>query len=113
MCACLIYMLAASVQATGAVPTGLPSYFALGLKNTPPNISWMTGSGVPWNYRYHYLNVGWENWNSPTGQFVTNYIQDSVSNGYIPVFDWYEAGSQSSNLTMLFSNLASPSSMKA
>ena len=113
MCACLIYMLAASVQATGAVPTGLPSYFALGLKNTPPNISWMTGSGVPWNYRYQYLNVGWENWSSPTGQFVTNYIQDSVSNGYIPVFSWYEAGSQSQTPSMLFSNLASPSFMKA
>jgi hypothetical protein len=98
---------------TSAVPPQLPSYFALGLKNPSPNLSWMTGSGVPWNYRYQYLNVGWENWNSPTGQVVTNYIQDSSSIGCIPVFDWYEAGSQSTSASILFSNLASTSFMNA
>src|SRR5262245_50174861 len=113
MCACLIYMVAASMQATGGVPPGLPTYFAIGLKNGPSTLSWMTGSGDPWNYRYHYLNVGWENWNSPPGQFVTNYIQASLPNNYIPVFSWYEAGSQSPSSSKLFSNLASPAFMNA
>jgi hypothetical protein len=110
-CACLIYMIAASVQATAANPARLPTYFGLGLKSDHDNLSWMPKSGVPWNYRFQYLNVGWESWSSSPGQFVTNNIQDSVSNGYIPVFDWYEAGSQSYNPSMLFSNLASPSFM--
>jgi hypothetical protein len=104
-CASLIYIVT-SVQATIASPAGLPPYFALGLKSHELNKSWMPASGVPWNYRYQYLNVGWENWNSPSGQIVTNYIQFSVSNNYIPVFDWYLAGSQG-NLT----NIATPSFM--
>jgi hypothetical protein len=112
-CASLIYIVTASVQATVASPAALLPYFALGLKNTSINLSWMTGSGVAWNYRYQYLNVGWESWNSPSGQIVTNYIQDSVNNHYVPVFDWYEAGSQSSSASSLFSNLSSASFMNA
>lgn len=94
-----------------SVPAGLPQYFALGLKNGPPQLSWMTGSAVRWNYRYQYLNAGWENWSSPTRQFVTNYIQDSTSHGYIPVFDWYEAGSQGGGPNVLFPHLSTPSFM--
>ena len=96
-----------------SVPAGLPQYFALGLKNSPPQLSWMTGSAVRWNYRYQYLNVGWENWSSPTRQFVTNYIQDSVSHGYIPVFDWYEAGSQGGSPSVLFAHLSTPPFMNS
>jgi hypothetical protein len=105
-CASLIYIVTASVQATVTSPGGLPPYFGLGLKSDHNNLSWMLNSAVPWDYRYQYLNVGWENWNSPSGQVVTNYIQDSVSNHYTPVFDWYLAGSQG-NLT----NLPTPSFM--
>lgn len=104
---------ATSFAFASSVPAGLPQYFALGLKNGPPQLSWMTGSAVPWNYRYQYLNVGWENWSSPTNQFVTNYIQDSVSHGYIPVFDWYEAGSQGGSPSVLFTHLSTPSFMSA
>ncbi len=113
-CAFLIYIVTASVQATVASPAELPPYFGLGLKSHALNQSWMPASGVPWNYRYQYLNNGWENWNSPPGQVVTNYIQYSVSNGYISVFDWYLAGSQmNGSTTTLFSNLATPSYMNA
>jgi hypothetical protein len=63
--------------------------------------------------RRAYLNMGWESWNSPPGQIVTNYIRDSLSNGYIPVFDWYEAGSQSNDPRILFANLSTPSFMHA
>ena len=56
----------------------------------------MVTSGVPWRYRYQYLsagvntNNGWETWNSPAGQFATNYMVDSAAHGYIPVFSYYE-----------------------
>jgi hypothetical protein len=84
----------------------------------------MVSSGVPWRYRYQYLaggintansstdpcaaNAGWQTWNSPAGQFVTNYINDSVAHSYIPVFTYYEivqsnpsAGSESAELTKI------------
>jgi hypothetical protein len=71
-----------AITVTGA--GGLPRHFGLGLKNAQGELSWMTGSGVPWDYRYQYITPGWESWNSPSGSFVKNYAQQ----GYIPVFSW-------------------------
>jgi hypothetical protein len=79
----------------GGVPAGLPTTFALGLANGPGSESWMTGSGVPWNYRYQYLaggvntGGGWATWNSPAGQFATYYLDASAAMGVIPVFTYY------------------------
>ncbi len=78
--------LAITVTSGSRVP--LPRHFAIGLKNGQTELSWMTGSSVPWDYRYQYLNPGWESWNSPLGSFVKNYAQQ----GYIPVFSWYVIG---------------------
>ncbi len=84
----------------------------------------MVNSGVPWRYRYQYLsggvntaggstdpcaaNAGWQTWNSPAGQFATDYINDSVAHSYIPVFTYYEIvqsnpsqGSESALLTKI------------
>ena len=67
-----------------------------GLSNQPTDLGWMTGSGVPWRYRYQYLaggvntGTGWETWNSPAGAFATNYMNASSGAGYIPVFSYYE-----------------------
>jgi hypothetical protein len=47
----------------------------------------MTGSKVPWDYRYQYLNPGSQNWKD-SGTFVKNYARQ----GYIPVFTWYVIG---------------------
>jgi len=67
-----------------------------GVASQPSDLTWMTGSGVPWRYRYQYLSggvntgSGWETWNSPTGSFATLYMNASSANGYIPVFSYYE-----------------------
>ncbi|HYT12633.1 MAG TPA: hypothetical protein VEL12_07585, partial [Candidatus Nitrosopolaris sp.] len=68
-----------------------------GLANGPgTQLDWMVATGVPWHYRYQYLaggintgggstdpncgaNVGWQTWNSPAGQFVTDYINASAA----------------------------------
>ena len=50
---------------------------------------------APYGFRYQYLaggvntGNGWATWNSD-GQFVTYYIQDSVANGIVPVFTYYQ-----------------------
>lgn len=80
------------VSAAAALPPGLN----FGLGSEPKDLGWMTGSGVPWRYRYAYLSAGvntgngWETWNSPAGQYATFYMQASSANGYIPVFSYYE-----------------------
>ena len=96
-----------------------------GLANSPgSDYSWFVNSGVPWRYRYQYLaggintangstdpcagNAGWQTWNSPAGQFVTNYINDSAAAHAIPVFTYYEIvqsnpspGNESAELTKI------------
>jgi hypothetical protein len=96
-----------------------------GLANGPgTELNWLAASGVPWRYRYQYLagginnggmpgdpcgaNSGWQTWNSPAGQFVTNYIGDSVAHSTIPVFTYYEIvpsnpspGDESAELTKI------------
>jgi hypothetical protein len=115
-------------QAAPAVATraSLPSdRLHFGLANGPgTQLDWMVGSGVPWRYRYQYLaggintaggssdpcagNAGWQTWNSPAGQFVTDYINASAAHSYIPVFTYYEIvqsnpsqGNESAELTKI------------
>jgi hypothetical protein len=84
---------AAPVNRTSALPQ---DELHFGLASEPTDIGWMTGSGVPWRYRYAYLSAGvntgagWETWNSPSGQYATNYMNASDAGGYIPVFSYYE-----------------------
>jgi len=68
---------------------GLPSHFFLGLANSPERLSWMTGSGVPWDARYQYLTADWSAWKSPAGEFALDYMRASRSSGYLPVFTYY------------------------
>src|SRR6266550_1772278 len=81
---------------TRLAPPVMTGGFGFGLANQPSEIGWMTGSGVPWRYRYQYLaggvntGTGWETWDSPTGAFATNYMNASSANGYLPVFSYYE-----------------------
>jgi len=80
-------------NAAAALPQDMLHF---GVANQPSDLSWMTGSGVPWRYRYQYLaggvntGTGWETWDSPTGAFATNYMNASSANGYLPVFSYYE-----------------------
>jgi hypothetical protein len=53
-------------------------------------------ASAPFGLRYHYLaggvNTGstWQSWATGGGSFVTNFINDSIVNGVIPVFSYYE-----------------------
>jgi hypothetical protein len=86
-----------SIAAKGCVtPAGIPHRLGIGLMNSPEQLGWMTSSGIPWDYRYQYLTGGvntgggWANWTWPYGSFVDSYLNDSGSNGYIPVFTYYQ-----------------------
>src|SRR5258708_9286475 len=99
---------AAPQAVTAAARVALPSdRLHFGLANSPgTDFNWFVSSGVPWHYRYQYLaggvnngggstdpcgpNGGWQTWNSPAGQFVTDYITASVAQKAIPVFTYYE-----------------------
>jgi hypothetical protein len=87
---------AGSYRAAGTAHALPQDRLHFGLTNGPGDLGWMTSSGVPWRYRYVYLAGGvntanpWQNWNSPTGAYATNYMNASGANGYIPVFTYYE-----------------------
>lgn len=67
----------------------LPTHFALGLQNgTTAQLSWMTGSGVPWDYRFAYESESTDN-------AVAQFVSDSLMAGIIPVVTWYTAISSS------------------
>src|SRR3981189_3676538 len=77
-------------------PPVMTGGLGFGLANGPSEIGWMTSSGVPWGYRYQYLaggvntGTGWETWNRPPGQLAGYYMTNSATNGYFPVFSYYE-----------------------
>lgn len=82
------------------LPVGMPMHFAFGVMNSPGDVGLLndmrTHNGTSWDFRYQYLaggvntGQGWETWNSPAGQFATNYVQESAKNGYIPALVYYE-----------------------
>jgi hypothetical protein len=79
----------------------------------------------PFGLRYHYLaggvNTGssWQSWATGGGSFVTNYIDDSVAAGTIPVFSYYElrqsqpGSGQGDEQQAIVSNLANRDTMRA
>ena len=89
----------------------------------------MTGSGVPWRYRYQYLAGGvntsgnwltWQDPSKPPGQFALDYMANSTAapTNYIPVFTWYELlqslpSTGSSELDRDYNNLNNASTMDA
>jgi hypothetical protein len=105
------------------VPAGLPSHFGFGVAAGQGD-RWPTDTGIPWDYRYEYLDGGvntghgWESWN-PNGTFALNYAKESDQQGYLPMFPYYELFQSSGpcngcdenqkNLT----NLNSPATMHA
>ncbi|HYL43178.1 MAG TPA: hypothetical protein VEU97_07325 [Ktedonobacteraceae bacterium] len=118
---------------SGGVPAAFPRYFSFGVMNGPGNASLLatmrSQNGTAYAFRYQYLSAGvnthagWETWNTPTGQFVTNYMQESAQYGYTPAFVYYEIcqsngphpGSYCSghDLEQDTANLANPSTMNA
>jgi hypothetical protein len=119
----------AAAPASGvAAPPPLPSTrLEFGLSNL--DSSWMTGSGVPWRYRYQYLAGGvntpnnWLTWQDPAkpaGQFALDYMTNSTTApaNYIPVFTWYQLLQSTpsiggSELDRDYSNLNNASTMSS
>jgi len=85
-----------SAQPVGDIPAAWPTTFALGLASPPGETPWMKASGAEWKFRYQYLcggvntGTGWSTWNSPDGQFATDYLNESAAAGDIPVFTYYQ-----------------------
>lgn len=85
---------------SGSIPAIFPHYFSFGVMNPPGAASALDAqrsqNGTAYTFRYQYLsggvntNHGWEVWNSPAGQFATNYMQESAQHHYTPTFVYYE-----------------------
>jgi hypothetical protein len=85
---------------TGGIPSAFPRYFSFGVMSPSGSANLLdqmrSQNGTSFAFRYQYLTGGvntgrgWETWNSPPGQFATNYMQESAQNGYIPAFVYYE-----------------------
>jgi hypothetical protein len=115
--------------AASNLPPALPSHFSFGVMDAPGDVQYLNGmrssNGTAWDYRYQYLAAGvntghgWETWNSPAGQFATDYLQESGNNNYVPAFVYYEL--QQSNgscggcgeAQKDLSNLSNPTTMAA
>ena len=75
---------------------GFKNYLMLGVAsdNSAASEDWVRSTAT-WDLRYQYLvgNVNtsdnWTNWNSPSGQFATMWLNDSGNLGTLPVFTYY------------------------
>src|SRR6185503_8288843 len=77
--------------AAGAIPTGYPKRLAVGLFEDT-GATWMKNSGARWDARYRYFVQGWVNnwgWSPPDGSWGLGYLQESASQGYLPVVQYY------------------------
>jgi hypothetical protein len=83
----------------GSVPARASQHFMFGLMSQPGDIPYLSAmrstNGTAWDYRYQYLaggantGHGWTTWNSPAGQFATDYLMDSAQNGFHSCFVYY------------------------
>ena len=73
------------------LPPNWPGTLELGMASQPGTAA-SVRSIAPFRFRYQYLaggantGSGWATWN-PNGQFVTNYIQESIDNQITPAFN--------------------------
>jgi hypothetical protein len=105
-------------------PAALPPNLFIGLGNADNDLSWLTGSGVPFQARYVFLSGGvntghgWSTWNTPSGAYATLYMNNSASVGEIPVFTYDQILASNPHLgsgeaQQDMSNLANPATMLA
>jgi hypothetical protein len=84
----------------GATPAPLPAGWPsatmqLGLRDDEGGAAAL-GQSTKLRIRYHYLSGGvntgrgWSTWAQGGGSFVTGFIDDSVSHGFLPVFSYYQ-----------------------
>lgn len=109
---------------TNNLPPGLPPTFWLGISNSPADLGWMTGSGVPWNARYQYLaggansGSGWATWWPGNGDFARDYLNNSHGAGYLPELTYYQMlqslpHTGNTEADKDFNNLNNPATMAA
>jgi hypothetical protein len=89
----LLFSTTASAQLP-PLPSGWPARLEIGAADSPGGAAALRAT-APFLFRYQYLaggvntNNGWATWNA-NGDFPTFYIQDSIANGMIPVFTYYQ-----------------------
>jgi hypothetical protein len=98
VCAAAITICLASafstLRAQSALPPGWPARLELGMADAPGGAAAMKAT-APFAFRYQYLaggvntGSGWATWNS-NGDFARYYIEDSLANGIVPVFTYYQ-----------------------
>jgi hypothetical protein len=75
-------------------PAGWPQHVELGLADSPGGAAALRAT-APFLFRYQYLaggvntGSGWATWNT-NGDFPKFYIQESIAQGMIPVFTYYQ-----------------------
>lgn len=76
------------------LPAGWPARVEIGVADSPGGAAALRAT-APFLFRYQYLaggvntGNGWATWNA-NGDFPRFYIQDSIANGMIPVFSYYQ-----------------------
>jgi len=111
-----------TAEAAGTLPTGWPATLQLGVADSPGGAA-AARAIAPYGFRYQYLaggvntGNGWANWNT-NGNFVTYYVQDSVANGIIPVFTYYQIfqsspGNGQGEVNGVYNNLQNTATMAA
>lgn len=76
----------------GTVPPSLPQKLSIGLFEDTYN-NWMKNSGAAWNIRYRYITYGFSNnwgYGVKDASFVTDFLNETDSMGFIPALALYE-----------------------
>lgn len=105
------------LHSQGSLPAGWPARVELGMSDSPGGAAALKAT-APFAFRYQYLaggvntGSGWSTWNT-NGDFARYYIEDSVANGIIPVFTYYQiyqslpgGGSESDAVNTNLNNVA-------
>jgi hypothetical protein len=103
------------------LPDGWPAHVELGMADSPGGAAALRAT-APFLFRYQYLaggvntGNGWATWNT-NGDFPKFYIQESIAQGMVPVFSYYQllqsspAGSDEAGTD--FANLNNTATMTA
>ncbi len=124
VCCALLAALAAAAPAAHARLAWPSTTLQIGLEDEEGGAGALRAS-APFGLRYHYLAGGvnsgstWQSWAMGDGSFVTNYVNDSIANGIIPVFSYYElrqsqpGAGQGDEQTAVLANLRNAQTMRA
>src|SRR5262249_15208649 len=92
--ACGVLLSTPAAAQLAPLPAGWTDHVEIGVADSPGGAAALRAT-APFLFRYQYLaggvntGTGWSTWN-PGGDFAKFYIQDSVANGMIPVFTYYQ-----------------------